>query len=61
MANDRANHRLSRGPTRRSLIKTTAIAGAAWVTGVGLSLVPRPARAAAKKLKILQWSHLVPA
>jgi nitrous oxide reductase len=54
MANDRANHRPSRGLTRRSLIKTAAIAGAAWATGVGPALVPRPARAAAKKLKILQ-------
>lgn len=56
-----ANRLARRGLTRRSLIQTTAIAGAAWATGVGPSLVPRPARAAAKKLKILQWSHFVPA
>jgi len=56
-----ANHLVRRGLTRRSLIRTTAIAGAAWATGVGPSLVSRPARAAAKKLKILQWSHFVPA
>lgn len=49
------NHR-GLGPTRRSLIRTAA--GAAAVAGP--FVLTRPARAA-KTLKILQWSHFVPA
>ncbi len=47
-----------RGPTRREVIRTAAAAGVA--AGVGPFFHVRPARAA-KTLKILQWSHFVPA
>jgi multiple sugar transport system substrate-binding protein len=50
-----------RGLTRRALMQTTALAGAALATGIGPQFLSRPARAATKKLKILQWSHFVPA
>jgi multiple sugar transport system substrate-binding protein len=46
------------GPSRRDVIRTAAAAGAA--AGVGPFFHVRPARAAGT-LKILQWSHFVPA
>jgi multiple sugar transport system substrate-binding protein len=47
-----------RGPTRREVIRTAAAAGVA--ASVGPFFHVTPARAA-KTLKILQWSHFVPA
>ncbi|TAK47610.1 MAG: twin-arginine translocation signal domain-containing protein [Xanthobacteraceae bacterium] len=47
------------GATRRDLIKTAA--GAGLVAVAGPLARPRPAHAAKKTLKILQWSHFVPA
>ena len=55
------HHDRRRGLTRRSLMQSAALAGAALSTGVGPVFSARPARAAAKTLKILQWSHFVPA
>jgi multiple sugar transport system substrate-binding protein len=49
----------SLGPTRREIIKTAAVAGAA--VGLGPFIRTSRARAAPKTLKILQWSHFVPA
>ncbi|MHB8453627.1 MAG: ABC transporter substrate-binding protein [Acidiferrobacterales bacterium] len=49
----------SGGISRRSFIKVTGAAGLAATVGqLGMA---RPARAAKKTLKILQWSHFVPA
>lgn len=47
------------GTTRRDLIKTAA--GAGLVAVAGPLARPQPAHAAKKTLKILQWSHFVPA
>ena len=44
---------------RRSFMRTLGAAGI--VAGIGPYIVTRPARAAARTLKILQWSHFVPA
>lgn len=44
---------------RRRFIRTLGAAGLA--AGIGPYIVTRPARAAAKTLRILQWSHFVPA
>ena len=52
------NIRETRGPSRRELVKTAAAAGVA--ASVGPFFHATPARAA-KTLKILQWSHFVPA
>src|SRR6516162_9360786 len=52
------NIRGTRGPSRRELVKTAAAAGVA--ASVGPFFHATPARAA-KTLKILQWSHFVPA
>ncbi len=51
-------HQSDRGATRRSLIQA---AGAAGLVAVGPWILPKRAHAAAKTLKILQWSHFVPA
>ena len=48
-----------RGASRRDVIKTAA--GTALFAGVAPLLRVRPAHAAGKTLKILQWSHFVPA
>jgi multiple sugar transport system substrate-binding protein len=53
---EKSIHR-GRGATRRDLIKTVAGAGALATLGARA----RPAHAATKTLKILQWSHFVPA
>jgi multiple sugar transport system substrate-binding protein len=50
--------RKARGPSRREVIKTATAAGVA--ASVGPFFHATPARAA-KTLKILQWSHFVPA
>jgi len=50
--------RKTRGPSRRDVVKTAAAAGVA--ASVGPFFHATPARAA-KTLKILQWSHFVPA
>ena len=50
---------IRRGATRRDVIKTAA--GAGVLATVGPVVAPRPAHAAKKTLKILQWSHFVPA
>ena len=50
--------RKTRGPSRREVVKTAAAAGVA--ASVGPFFHATPARAA-KTLKILQWSHFVPA
>jgi multiple sugar transport system substrate-binding protein len=44
-------------PTRRELVVASSLAGVAALTGG----FPRPARAAKKTLKIMQWNHFVPA
>lgn len=44
-------------PTRRELVLASSLAGVAALTGG----FPRPARAAKKTLKIMQWNHFVPA
>src|SRR5499427_1169738 len=49
---------IRRGATRRDVIKTAA--GAGLLATVGPVAAPRPAHAAKKTLKILQWSHFVP-
>ncbi len=49
----------SGGISRRSFIKATGAAGLA--ASVGPLIISRPARAARKTLKILQWSHFIPA
>ncbi len=49
------------GLSRRSFVKAAAGAGA-LAAGLGSGLItPRPARAAKKTLRILQWVHFVPA
>jgi multiple sugar transport system substrate-binding protein len=48
-----------RGATRRDLIKTAA--STCLIAGVGPVVGLRPAYAAKRTLKILQWSHFVPA
>src|SRR5262245_39108003 len=50
---------IRRGATRREVIKTAAGSGA--LATVGPVVAPRPAHAVKKTLKILQWSHFVPA
>ena len=47
-----------RGATRRDVIKTAA--GVGLLASVGSVFHARPAHAAKKTLKILQWSHFVP-
>jgi multiple sugar transport system substrate-binding protein len=49
----------NRGFTRREFVKAAGV-GALAAAGAG-SLLPRPARAQGKTLKIIQWSHFVPA
>lgn len=46
------------GITRRRFIQAAGAAGVA--AGMGPLIISRPARAASKTLKILQWSHFVP-
>ena len=48
-----------RGATRRDVIKTAA--GVGLLASAGPFVHARPAHAARKTLKILQWSHFVPA
>src|SRR5258708_12569439 len=49
-----------RGISRREFVKLTG--AGALAAGVGPAfLFPRPAGAASKTLKILQWSHFIPA
>ena len=48
-----------RGLDRRDLIKTAATIG--LMAGISPVMKVRPAYAAKKTLKILQWSHFVPA
>ena len=48
-----------RGATRRDVIKTAA--GVGLLASAGPLVHARPAHAARKTLKILQWSHFVPA
>ena len=50
---------LRRGFSRRDVIKTAATVS--LMASVGQVVQPRPAYAAKKTLKILQWSHFVPA
>ncbi len=50
----------SRGITRRDFVKAAGV-GALAAAGAASGLVPRPARAQQKTLKIIQWSHFVPA
>lgn len=50
---------LRRGLSRRDVIKTAATVG--LIAGIGPVVQTRPAYAAKKTLKILQWSHFVPA
>jgi multiple sugar transport system substrate-binding protein len=45
--------------SRRTLVK--AAGAGAVAAGLGPGLIPRPARAAKKTLRILQWVHFVPA
>ena len=47
-----------RGATRRDVIKTAA--GVGLLASAGPLVHARPAHAARKTLKILQWSHFVP-
>jgi multiple sugar transport system substrate-binding protein len=49
------------GLTRRQLIKTAAITGAATAAGLGANIIIPGRARAAKKLTILQWQHFVPA
>jgi multiple sugar transport system substrate-binding protein len=52
-----------RGVTRRDVIKGAAATGltaAGLAAGIAPFVYSRPARAAAKTLRILQWSHFVP-
>ncbi len=46
------------GTTRRRFIQTAGAVGLA--ASVGPFIIPRPARAAKKTLKIIQWNHFVP-
>jgi multiple sugar transport system substrate-binding protein len=55
----KANTRRLRDATRRDVIKTTV--GLGLAASIGPLARPRPAHAAMKTLKILQWSHFVPA
>ncbi|MGE5240425.1 MAG: ABC transporter substrate-binding protein [Bacteroidota bacterium] len=48
-----------KGASRRRFIKTAGAVGLA--ASVGPFIITRPARAAKKTLKILQWNHFVPA
>src|SRR5215469_11554263 len=52
------DYRKTRGPLRREIVKTAADEGVA--ASVGPYFNENPVRAA-KTLKILQWSHFVPA
>src|SRR5512138_2339311 len=50
----------TRGMTRRDFVKAAGV-GALAAAGAASGLVPRAARAKQKTLKIMQWSHFVPA
>ncbi|MHB8535274.1 MAG: twin-arginine translocation signal domain-containing protein, partial [Sulfuricaulis sp.] len=49
----------TKGAARRRFIKAAGVAG--LTASVGPFIITRPARAARKTLKILQWNHFVPA
>ncbi len=51
--------RVEQDAGRRRFIQTASAAGIA--AGIGPYIITRPARAASKTLKILQWAHFVPA
>jgi multiple sugar transport system substrate-binding protein len=50
-----------KGMSRREMLKTAAVLGAAGAAGIGANIVVPGRAKAAKKLTILQWNHFVPA
>jgi multiple sugar transport system substrate-binding protein len=54
----RKNRRKSHTASRRQFIKAVGAAG--LVAGMGPLIITRPARAARKTLRILQWNHFIP-